>query len=92
MACARKQSMWYALVIICAFLYLFANGQQTRIMTASVSAIKFQELNFWIHTCDDPGCLSGCHRRADARKLHAKGVIQVSLRVGVQLIHTYKKT
>ena len=45
MACARKQNMWYALVIICAFLYLFANGQQTRIMTASVSAINFQELN-----------------------------------------------
>jgi len=31
-------------------LYLFANGQQTRIMTASVSAINFRELNLVAYT------------------------------------------
>lgn len=81
--------MWHVCVIICAFAYLFANRQWTA-SKLLLSNFSKRKLN-WIHTCEDPGCLSGCHRRADARKLHATRVIQVNPSVGHILhIYTYK--
>lgn len=50
-----------------------------------------QELSRLV-TCEEPGCLSGCHLRADARKLHGVNQVNTSGVSGKQHFATVAET